>query len=103
MASDSQSNASLYKENAPSPMRQAGAKRAKLAGYLRSANDIRQSYIQNWTRPETSPSRSSEDNDTVKAPAISTGDEQMILFPSYARHHNKQKVIPGRHASTIKY
>jgi hypothetical protein len=77
--------------------REPGARRRKLAGYLKAANELRQSYQQQyaagWSRREVP---TEEYDDTPGAfpdgAIVRSGDEEMILFPSYARKHVKSKV-----------
>jgi len=79
--------------------RERGARRRKLAGYLKAANDIRQSYQQAYT--EKWGGQNWEEDDTQGIPGafpdvaiVSHGDEQLILFPSYAKRHTKQPPDP---------
>ena len=74
--------------------RERGARRRKLAGYLKAANDIRQSYQQSYAQKWGA--ENGEDDDTKGIPGafpdvaiVSHGDEQLILFPSYAKRHVK--------------
>lgn len=71
--------------------RERGSRRRKFAGYLKAANELRQTYTQGWSRgePETGP--------FADVGAVSNGNEEMILFPSYAKHHIKVKpeAVPG--------
>lgn len=77
--------------------REPGARRRKLAGYLKAANDLRQSYTSQyapgWSRRE---GMNEYEDDTPggfpDAAIVRSGDEEMILFPSYARKHVKNKV-----------
>lgn len=76
--------------------REPGTRRKKLAGYLKAANDIRQSYTQqyapNWSSKENQ--YDYDDEDTAAFPdaaVVRSGEEEMILFPSYARKHIKRK------------
>ncbi|KAL8690909.1 MAG: hypothetical protein Q9224_004296, partial [Gallowayella concinna] len=80
-----------------------GTRRKKLAGFIKSANELRQSYTQAYgVRGHDGTS----DNDNSGIPgafpdvAIArSGDEEMILFPSYARRHSPGKAghqnLPG--------
>ncbi|KAF2848873.1 actin patch protein 1 [Plenodomus tracheiphilus IPT5] len=76
--------------------REPGTRRKKLAGYLKAANDIRQSYTQqyapNWSSKDT---QYDYDDDGAgafpDAAVVRSGEEEMILFPSYARKHVKRK------------
>lgn len=75
-----------------------GARRRKLAGYLKAANELRQTYQDYYA-----PGLSSRDaaayefpddtpDDFTNGGVIRSGEEEMILFPSYARKHVKRKV-----------
>jgi phosphatidate phosphatase APP1 len=76
--------------------RERGARRKKLAGYLKAANDIRQSYQQSYTQ-KWGADNGDMDDDMKGIPGafpdvaiVSHGDEQLILFPSYAKRHTKE-------------
>jgi phosphatidate phosphatase APP1 len=67
-----------------------------LAGYLKAANDIRQSYQQSYAQ-KWGADNGDFDNDPKGIPGafpdvaiVSHGDEQLILFPSYAKRHVKE-------------
>lgn len=75
--------------------REPGARRKKFAGYLKAANELRQTYAQsarqNWN------SRSNLDYGGSDMPGAfpgatmtNNGDEQLVIFPSYARRHKKK-------------
>lgn len=76
--------------------RDSGGRRRKLAGYLKAANELRQTYTQQYA-----PSwRGNEENykfedDTPggfpDGAVVRSGEEEMILFPSYARKHIRRK------------
>ncbi|KAL5119025.1 hypothetical protein ACEQ8H_003154 [Pleosporales sp. CAS-2024a] len=76
--------------------REPGQRRRKLAGYLKAANELRQTYTQQYA-----PSwRSNEENYRFEdetpgafpdAAVVRSGEEEMILFPSYARKHVRRK------------
>ncbi|KAL5417022.1 hypothetical protein PMIN03_001862 [Paraphaeosphaeria minitans] len=76
--------------------REPGQRRKKLAGYLKAANELRQTYQQqyapSWTRSEGT---YEYEDDTPgafpDAAIVRSGEEEMILFPSYARKHVKKK------------
>ncbi|KAL9083031.1 MAG: hypothetical protein Q9165_008693 [Trypethelium subeluteriae] len=80
-------------------VREPGARRKKLAGYLRAANELRQSYQQSYGSSFNVASRDGSTdhlgNDMPGAfpeAAIVRGrDEEMVIFPSYARKHITQK------------
>lgn len=81
--------------------REPGARRRKLAGYLKAANELRQTYQQQyapgWSRRETA---YDYEDDTPggfpDAAVVRSGEEEMILFPSYARKHVKRKASMPR-------
>ncbi|KAF4552096.1 Phosphatidate phosphatase APP1-like protein [Elsinoe fawcettii] len=77
-------------------LREPGARRKKIAGYLRAANELRQTYTQSWNRGEQD-GQNGGSADFNNVAMVSTGEEQMILFPSYARRHIKVKpeAAPG--------
>ncbi|KAJ4368917.1 hypothetical protein N0V83_005999 [Neocucurbitaria cava] len=76
--------------------REPGQRRRKLAGYLKAANELRQTYTQqyapNWSSREA---QYDYEDDTPgsfpDAAIVRSGEEEMILFPSYARKHVKRK------------
>ena len=83
--------------------RERGARRRKLAGYLKAANDIRQSYQQSYSQKWGADNGDMED-DMKGIPGsfpdvaiVSHGDEQLIVFPSYAKRHVKE--VPNMDAS----
>jgi hypothetical protein len=72
--------------------KEPGARRKKLAGYLKAANDLRSSY---WVGGDTHTAKSGDethDNPFPDASIVKNGNAEMILFPSYARKHIKTKV-----------
>lgn len=81
---------------------ESGGRRRKLAGFLKSANELRQSYVQQYA-PNFSSREGHYDyeDDTPgsfpDAAIVRSGEEEMILFPSYARKHIKRKpeAVPG--------
>jgi hypothetical protein len=76
----------------------AGSKRAKLKGYLKAANELRQSYQQQyssgWNNRESWVDNPEDGTPGAypDASVVRSGSEEMILFPSYARKHYKVKV-----------
>ena len=72
-----------------------GSRRKKLAGYLKAANELRQSYQNSYS----SGSHDREvDEDEAGIPGAfpdlvvaRSGIEEMVLFPSYARRHVKKE------------
>lgn len=87
---------SSYADNGGS--RVPGARRRKLAGYLKAANELRQTY-QDYYAPGLSSRDSAAyefpddtaDDFTNGGGVIRSGEEEMILFPSYARKHIRRK------------
>lgn len=81
--------------------REPGARRKKIAGYLKAANELRQAYQQSYTRGWGGGGGGDrldwdQGDDTPgafpDAAIVRSGDEEMVLFPSYARKHVKRKV-----------
>jgi phosphatidate phosphatase APP1 len=77
----------------------AGSKRARLRGFIRAADDMRRSYVESYSASGWS-QRGGNGLDDFQdgmaggypdAAVVTSGDEQMILFPSYARKHVKQR------------
>ena len=88
--------------------REPGARRKRLAGYLRAANELRQTYQQSYK--QTWNQRGAQGDGTQDIPGsypgdtlTRSGDEQLILFPSYARHRSKRKVNTTRFATVSLY
>ncbi|KAI4154075.1 MAG: hypothetical protein LQ340_001900 [Diploschistes diacapsis] len=76
-----------------------GTRRKKFAGYLKAANEMRQSYTQAYLGSNTKgPELGENELDIPGAfPNLKVsrnGDEEMVLFPSYARRHNKKSKPP---------
>lgn len=71
-----------------------GARRKKLAGYLKAANELRQSYQAQYLGSGTDgPANEDEGSTPGVLPDVSvvrSGDEEMLLFPSYARRHHQR-------------
>ena len=73
-----------------------GTRRKKLAGFIKSANELRQSYQQSYglglQRDGTIDYDDSGMPGAFPDVAIArSGDEEMLLFPSYARRHEQRK------------
>ena len=91
--------------------REPGARRKKLAGYWRAANELRQSYQQSYgssfNGSNRDPSTDYIENDMPGAfpeAAIVRGrDEEMIIFPSYARKHIKHSVCISNSSGLEQY
>ncbi|KXT03936.1 hypothetical protein AC578_9239 [Pseudocercospora eumusae] len=86
--------------------REPGARRKKFAGYLKAANELRQSY---FSQEGTRESHHAEDGPGAfpDAAVVRSGNEEMILFPSYARRHVKSKrpaaATPAREMTEEEY
>ncbi|MCJ1456337.1 hypothetical protein MMC28_006698 [Mycoblastus sanguinarius] len=81
-----------------------GARRRKFAGYLKAANELRQSYQQSYGLGGARDGAADEDGSIMPGafPDVSvvrSGDEEMLLFPSYTRRHHARKPrrqdVPG--------
>jgi hypothetical protein len=72
--------------------REPGGRRKKLAGYLKAANEMRASYFQQPEGHSREGSEQDQDSAFPDAAVVRRGNEEMILFPSYARRHIKRKV-----------
>ncbi|KAL8714382.1 MAG: hypothetical protein Q9220_001715 [cf. Caloplaca sp. 1 TL-2023] len=73
-----------------------GTRRKKLAGLIKSANELRQSYQQSYglSAQHDGPSDYDDSGMPGAFPDVAiarSGDEEMLLFPSYARRHNPSK------------
>ncbi|KAL8990972.1 MAG: hypothetical protein Q9169_007980, partial [Polycauliona sp. 2 TL-2023] len=69
-----------------------GTRRKKLAGILKSANELRQSYTHQYVYGGQTDGAAQYDSSGIPGsfPDVAiarSGDEEMILFPSYARRH----------------
>lgn len=81
---------------------ESGSRRRKLAGYLKAANELRQTYTQQYAPGWSSREAHYDYEDDTPgsfpdAAIVRSGQEEMILFPSYARQHIKRKpeAVPG--------
>ncbi|CAG7922335.1 unnamed protein product [Penicillium olsonii] len=70
-----------------------GSRRKKVYEYFKAANELRQSYTSQWAGQ-----RNEHDEDYYNTPGAfpdveiaRSGDEEMVLFPSYARKLSKNK------------
>jgi phosphatidate phosphatase APP1 len=91
---ESNSGAMSYQESYET--RESGGRRRKLAGYLKAANELRQTYTQqyapSWKGNEENYKFEDDKPDGFQDGAVvRSGEEEMILFPSYARKHIKRK------------
>jgi phosphatidate phosphatase APP1 len=87
--------------NSASEGRERGARRRKIVGYLKAANDLRQSYQQSYGIGKGNTLESDVHEDEQGIPGafpdvavVRSGDEEMVLFPSYARRHVKKENPP---------
>ena len=84
-----------------------GARRRKLAGYLKAANELRQTYQQSLAaKGQDINAEADEDETSIPGafPDVSIvrhGDEEMVLFPSYARKHIKRKCDSHQHQMPV--
>ena len=76
-----------------------GTRRKKIARYLRTANELRQSYQHSYVSAWATGKESVETDyaEGLSGPLpdsglIRTEDEEIILFPTYAKKHLKRKV-----------
>lgn len=72
---------------------EGGSRRRKIAGYLKAANDLRQSYQQSYGLSKHHVDEPNENGSGIPGafPDLAVarhGDEEMVLFPSYARRLN---------------
>ncbi|KAF3925952.1 hypothetical protein ABW20_dc0106465 [Dactylellina cionopaga] len=84
-----------YRNSASQP-REPGARRAKIAGALKAANEARQAYISNYYRRDDpdqpiATSAGSQSGEWTDRDFRPTGTEEMVLFPSYARRTMQKK------------
>jgi len=80
--------------------RERSGRRRQLAGYLKAANEVRRSYQASYAE-KWNADKSAADEDTKGIPGsfpdvaiVSYKDEQLVLFPSYAKHHTKTPPNP---------
>lgn len=74
-----------------SDSRVPGARRQRMLGYIRAANELRQTYqAQLSTRLQNDDYTGDMPGAFPDADIVRSGDEEMLLFPSYARKHTKQ-------------
>ncbi|MCJ1473258.1 hypothetical protein MMC13_001909 [Lambiella insularis] len=72
-----------------------GSRRKKLAGYLKAANELRQSYRDTYAARGSGDVGFDQDDAGIPGAfpdlvVARSGVEEMVLFPSYARHHTKK-------------
>lgn len=84
-----------------------GSRRDKVRGYLRAANELRQTYQASLEQKLQASEDGSIPGDFPDVDIIRSGKEEMVLFPSYARPHVKRdsdrsgqlRPQPGTHQS----
>lgn len=76
----------------PEAGRQPGGRRQKIAGFLKSANELRQSYYQGYANRSSEVDKELDDftgdqptNSWPEVEVMRSGDEELVLYPSYAR------------------
>jgi phosphatidate phosphatase APP1 len=74
-----------------SQLRVPGARREKLKGYLRAANELRQTYQETIQRNWQGEEESARSGNFPDVDIVRSGHEELLLFPSYARKHVKRK------------
>ena len=72
--------------------RERGARRRKVLGYLKAANDLRQSYQSQWSQQHDE--QEGLPGGFPDMEIVRSGREEMVLFPSYARPHVKRERPP---------
>ena len=68
-----------------------GARREKLKGYLRAANELRQSYQDTISQKLAESGDERMPGDFPDVEIVRNGEEEMLLFPSYARRHHTRR------------
>ena len=72
-----------------------GARREKVKGYLRAANELRQTYqAQIQQKLQENIGDGGMPGDWPDVEIVRSGNEEMLLFPSYARRHTKRRTGP---------
>lgn len=74
---------------------ESGSRRRKFAGYLKAANELRQSYQQAYGLGTQNDGEADENGSGIPGsfPDLAVarnGDEELVLFPSYARQHARK-------------
>ena len=80
-------------------IRERGTRRKKFAGYLRTANELRLSYQSSygpsWNYERDSEWTEEQDGEYGPLPdgaLVRTEEEEILIFPSYAKKHTRRKV-----------
>lgn len=71
---------------------ESGGRRKRLAGYLKAAREMGQNYLGGEGERDNHDMVEDGPGAFPDAAVIRSGNEEMILFPSYARRHVKSKV-----------
>lgn len=78
--------------------RERGARRKKVYGYLKAANELRQTYSAQWAQKyQDSDSGTRMPGDYQEFDNGASGTEEMMLFPSYGRRINRRNREKFRH------
>lgn len=85
--------------------RERGTRRKKVYGYLKAANELRQSYQSQWAQSRNQDEADEQEGIPGAFPDVEivrNGNEEMVLFPSYARKHIRRPKTalsdkPGAH------
>ncbi|RDW89797.1 phosphatidate phosphatase App1 family protein [Aspergillus mulundensis] len=77
--------------------RERGARRKKVFEYLKAANELRQSYAASWTAQRNATRDLGDEymNTPGAFPDVEiarSGDEEMVIFPSYARRLDQDRI-----------
>ncbi|KIW63697.1 hypothetical protein PV04_08680 [Phialophora macrospora] len=76
-----------------------GTRRERVKGYLRAANELRQTYqAQIQQKLQENMGDEGMPGDWPNAEFVRSGHEEMLLFPSYARKHVRRKTPPDEEA-----
>ncbi len=76
-----------------------GARRDKVKGYLQAANELRRSYQSTIQQKlQENMGEGGTPGDWPDVEIVRSGNEEMLLFPSYARKHVRRKTLPGETA-----
>ena len=76
--------------------RPRGGRRQKIYGYLKAANELRQSYQSQWAGDGDGARDDDMPGSFPDMEIVRSGDEEMVLFPSYARKHLKKHQASSR-------
>lgn len=95
MANSGSTESGMRWGDSDEPGREWGARRRKVYGYLKAANELRQIYASQLSQRNRQDSYDGESLDVPGAfPDVDiarSGDEEMVLFPSYTRRRVRKK------------